>query len=295
MTTTTTREDVPDGTAWTRVERADGTRTRMLLRRPSTTPRAGVLCFPAMGVTARYYAPLLDELAARGFVAASVDLRGHGECNVRPARGVDYGYEELVRYDYPAAVDAMRRELGALPLVLLGHSLGGQLACLYLASAPPIHVHGLVLVASCSNDYRGWPVKLRAPVWAGTQLAGVIARVLGYFPGRRLQFAGTEAQRLICDWARQARTGTYEPSGASHDYEQALRSLRIPVLAISFANDLFAPAAAVDLLVKKLAQATVARLDLGPEPGLQLDHFRWVKSVAPVVDRVDPWLRTLGL
>lgn len=57
-----------------------------------------------------------------------MDLRGHGTSSVRTGRGVDFGYETMVARDWPASIWVARECCSAGPIVLLGHSLGGQLS-----------------------------------------------------------------------------------------------------------------------------------------------------------------------
>lgn len=272
--------------------RGDGTRSRVLLRRAAHASAPVVLCMPAMGVAADYYLALLGQLSESGVHAAVTDLRGKGECSVRPARGVDFGYHEMVTHDWSAAIERLRQAFPSNRMFLLGHSLGGQLSALFL-SIQPRSVDGLILVASCSNDFRRWPWHLRLPVLLGSQLAWLIAGACGYFPGKRLGFAGTEAKSVIQDWARQTRTGRYEPRHAAHDFEQTLREVATPVLAISLAGDGFAPAAAVDHLCSKMPQAHIERWHYAPPGELrkQIDHFRWAKHPQPIVARIAMWLR----
>lgn len=275
--------------------RTDGTHSRVLVQR---TQRAGapvVLCMPAMGVDAGYYLKLLDSFAEYGVHAAVTDLRGKGECSVRPRRGIDFGYHEMVTVDWAAAVARVRQAFPNNRIYLLGHSLGGQLSALYM-SIRPRTVEGLILVASGSNDYRQWPWQKRLQILAGTQVASAVAGAIGYFPGKQLRFAGTEARTVIQDWARQARTGRYAPKHAGYDFEQTLRTVEAPVLAISLLNDSFAPQAAVDHLCSKMPRATVERWHYAPRenPKVLADHFRWVRTPDVVVARIGIWLTTKG-
>ncbi len=107
------------------------------------------VCLPAMGVAAAYYATLAQALRGQGFDAVTADLRGIGTSSVRAGRRSDFGYHEMVELDYPAIVAAVRDEFPQSQIYLLGHSLGGQLACLF-AAARPRQASGSALYATCS-------------------------------------------------------------------------------------------------------------------------------------------------
>lgn len=267
---------------------ADGARFSVRLQ-PGPTPGPVMLCFPAMGVEARFYRPLLSSLRAAGITAAAVDLRGTGESSVRPRRDVAYGYHEMVSLDWPAITQAVRALFPGRPLILLGHSLGGQINALALAADPDL-ADGLVLVAACSVYYRSWDLPRRLWILGGTQMANVVAQLVGHFPGRHFRFAGRESRQVIRDWARQARTGRYQVDRSTHDFETLLGRLQKSVLAISIEGDQLAPARAVDHLCAKLARADVSRWHYVPESGQRVDHFGWVKRPEPLVERLKEWL-----
>ncbi|MGF1447560.1 MAG: alpha/beta hydrolase [Pikeienuella sp.] len=81
-----------------------------------------------------------EAWAARGIATRAVDLRGFGR---NPSRGVWPGADRLVA-DLRAETTKIRGRHPCVPLILLGHSMGGGLA---LAAAPALPLDGLVLAA----------------------------------------------------------------------------------------------------------------------------------------------------
>ncbi len=265
----------------------DGAASKITVFEGGHAPSAPVLvCMPAMGVPAKYYDPLAGPILQEGWRFVTADLRGNGLSALRVRKGVDFGYREMLSFDWPAVTEAVRKRFPQAPLCLFGHSLGGQLSALYLA-ANGREADGLVLVAAPSVYWRGWGLPLGLGILAGTQGACAAARVLGYFPGRRLGFGGTEARGVICDWARQSRTGRYEPAGSPVDYEGLLEKLRIPVLAVSFEGDFLSPERAVANLLAKMPAADIVHVNLS---GYGLDHFGWVRNAAPLIGPLREWM-----
>jgi predicted alpha/beta hydrolase len=262
-----------------------------LVTLPQEAPRAVVLLWPALGVTASYYAPFCAELAAQGIAVVAADLRGQGNSTPGAGRGSHHGYHELAGRDWPTLVAAARERFGAeIPLFLLGHSIGGQVGVLYAAREPK-GVDGLLLVAAGSVDQRGFSGAARLRVLAGTQFVALVAALWGYWPGHRLGFGGRQPARLMRDWARICRTGRFEPAGADLDYEAAFASVTLPVLAVSLAGDGLAPRAAVDRLCAKLPRAEVRRVHHRPENGERIDHVRWARSGAGIAREISDWIR----
>jgi len=274
------------------VRMKDGTSSSITVYAPKGgKPDAPVfVCMPAMGTAARYYEALSSPFAERGWVLVTADLRGLGFSSVRVSAGTDFGYHEMITYDWPAVTDAVRNRFGGSPVFFLGHSLGGQLSALFLSSAPDA-ADGLVLVATPSVYYRGWNFPQSWAVLAGTAAAAGIAALLGYFPGKKVGFGQTEAKTMIRDWARQARTGVYRPSRSTLDFEKLLAALEKPVLAFSIRGDFFAPRRSVRNLCAKMAKARITHIHLD-EKGL--DHFNWVRNSQSIVDQIGRWLETPG-
>lgn len=272
------------------VSAADGHRFDLTLH--AASPSAPLLLIgPAMGTPARVYTPFAQALAAQGISAAILELRGLGSSSLRAGRKADFGYRSLVEQDWFAAVTALRARYPQAPLFLFGHSLGGQASVLF-ASARPAGIAGVVMVACGSVFYRGWPGLKGLGILAFTQFAAVLSGLLGYFPGKRVGFGGTEAKTLMQDWARLARSGRFALAGGGTDYETLLPKLQLPVLGVSFDHDHFAPHAAQKNLLDKLTQAGVTHWALGPQDlGLRLDHFNWIKKNEALVARIAVWLR----
>ncbi len=88
--------------------------------------------------------PLAALLAARGFKAIALDLRGHGDSSWAGAGA----YYHLVEYlgDLDGALAALGLLApGALPVRLVGHSLGATIALLYAAARPGLLLHATLL------------------------------------------------------------------------------------------------------------------------------------------------------
>jgi predicted alpha/beta hydrolase len=253
-----------------------------------------VVCLPAMGVDASYYAPLSQCLTKVGFAVARGELRGHGLSQVPVGRGHDFGYRELIEYSIPAMVAEIRARLSPKRVFLLGHSLGGHLAMLY-ASQPAANIDGFAMVASGTLHYRAWSGLQGMRILFSTQAAAAIANLLGYFPGDRLGFAGREPRREILDWARCGRTGRWQIDQSEHDYESLLSGVQLPVLAISLAGDSYAPRRSLDLHLQKMPQAKVTRVHLDAQntPAQTLHHLRWARHPDPVVAQVKQWVMSL--
>ncbi len=271
---------------------ADGVPSRITLFRHASASAPVVIIMPAMGVKARFYEPLALALLEEGFHAVTADLRGHGESGVRPGRATDFGYGDMVKYDWPCVMVQVKRQFPCSPKFILGHSLGGQLSTLYM-SENPAAIDRLILVAAPGLHYRDWPFPRSITLLFSTQMFALLALVMGHFPGHKIGIGGTEARGLVRDWSRIVRKGRYDMIHRSHDYVALLQELRVPVLALSFTDDAFAPKRAVDGLCAKMPQIELTRRHLAPsEIGCrELGHFRWVNQSGWLAPLMAEWLR----
>lgn len=268
---------------------ADGARAELLCVAPDGEPRDAILWLPAMGVPARHYLPLAHALAAHGVAVALHEWRGIGSSSLRAGRRCNWGYRELLQFDLPAGAAAARAHWPQARMWLGGHSLGGQLACLY-AALHPQEAEGIALVASGAPYWRRF--RHGALVGLAYALAPALAALCGHLPGRRIGFGGNEARGVATDWARSGRTGRYAAAGLDEDFEQRLAALQLPILAQRLRDDWLGPAASLDWLLGKMPHALRRHEQVTPEDlgGQLADHFSWMKTPGHIAAHMAEWI-----
>lgn len=245
-----------------------------------------VLVLPAMGVPAGYYGPFVDELARSGVSAAVADYTGQGESRPLAGRGQDLGYTELASTWLPAVVAELRREHPG-PVVALGHSLGGHIVAAHLAGDDPV-LDAAGLIGS-GTPY--WRHQQGLKTLVQTQTVGIISRVLGYWPGPRFGFGGTQSKTLMLEWSAFSRTGRLAPDG--RDIAPGLARRELPLLVVDLDNDTLAPPAAVDELVGLFASAEVERFTFAKaagDPGKPVDHYSFARSPEVIGEQIAAWV-----
>ncbi|TVQ34285.1 MAG: alpha/beta fold hydrolase [Wenzhouxiangella sp.] len=265
-----------------------------LIRVPAEDPTGRFLFLPGMGMTARQYIPHAQALANHGIEVFIHEWRGLGSSNVRAGRASNWGYHELLELDLTAAVDALGNAAGEQKLILGGHSLGSQFACL-LAACRPTQTAGVVIIAGGAPYWRSFPHRHRWALRAVFSIMPVVAAMVGHYPGRQLGFAGREARNVIGDWCRTGRTGLYAAPGIELDLEAGMTGLDIPVLGLRMAGDWFVPPASLDYLLDKLPGCKCQTVTIRPEhPDDKADHYSWMKVTGPTARAIADWHQSMA-
>jgi predicted alpha/beta hydrolase len=269
----------------------DGARSELILSQPADYPRQVLYWLPAMGMPAKHYLPLAEAFAARGIALVLHEWRGIGSSDRRAGKRCNWGYRELLEADLPAGIEEVRARWPQTKLWIGGHSLGGQLSCLY-ASLHPAEFAGIVLVASGAPYWRRF---LFGPLILGAySLASPLARLLGYLPGRRIGFGGNEARGVIADWSRSGRTGRYGAAGMPVDFMAKLAALTLPVLALRLRDDWMVPAGSLDWLLSLMpgSPRQIGMLATEDLAGQRADHFTWMKTPDSLAAKLAAWMES---
>jgi len=271
----------------------DGARSELIVTQPNDYPGHVIYWLPALGVPAKHYLPLAEAFAAHGIAVALHEWRGIGSSDRRASRACDWSYRELLEADMAAGVLEAKTRWPKAKLWMGGHSLGGQLACLF-ASLHPRDVAGITLIASGAPYWRCFPG--RAWIRCAYSLASPLARWVGHLPGRRIGFGGNEARGVIADWSYSGLTGRYRAKDMTVDFERQLAELDVPLLALRLRDDWLVPPASLDWLLDKMPRAP-RRMDVvSPErlAGQRADHFTWMTLPDPLAEQLAEWIRHVG-
>lgn len=286
----------------------DGRHLAATWTEPPTGPaRAVAVISSAAGVPRGYYRAFAEWMASRGYAVLSYDYRGIAGSRrgaMRQERAVMRDWAVLDMSAALAAAEA-RRATQNLPLLLVGHSFGGN----SIGFARGVErADALLAVASQVGEPRLYPGVHRwtAEFFFRAWVPGLVS-VFGYLPGWAM---GLGAQAMPGGVARQwaqwgVRRGWAFADPLMHAHRNA-SSLTVPVHLWDVSDDLvFAPPRAVDALAEQFRNAAVQRHSVRPaDVGVsKLGHFGafrrspgallWQRLLAPV-EAATPALRHLS-
>jgi predicted alpha/beta hydrolase len=163
-----------------------------------------VLVSPAMAVPSRFYRPLVAAFEDAGWSARALGRRGFEPHSPVASRTADWTYADEIG-DLADAVRAARAEAPRRPVLVLGHSLGAQLAVgLQCAGDPGAVADGLVLVGASVPHHRHYPYA-GLPMLVFASAIPTLTRAFGHLP--KPAFGAPGAATLMREWARFVRTG----------------------------------------------------------------------------------------
>lgn len=292
------------GTESIDVRTSDGWSLRADVHEPGGSPvGVAVLAHAMMARRTEFERPkgagVVSMLASRGWRVVSFDFRGHGDSGPLARDGASYGYDDLVARDLPAVHECARSRLRRrVPVVLVGHSLGGHVGLAAQGTGLAafdgiVGVGANVWLRDLEPQRSRWLLK-RAT------LAGIVAvsRRLGRFPARMLRLGSDDESRAYFeDFERFARTGAWTSADGRVDYLAGLGAVRVPVLQLVSDGDRLAcvPECGERFVARCNGGHEVVRVPRADDGGPPPDHMGLVTSgrITSAWDRVEAWMRRL--
>jgi predicted alpha/beta hydrolase len=217
--------------------------------------RGAVVLSSAAGFPQTFYFKLAQYLAERGYDALTYDYRGMGlsgpggmglsapkNLASETARMSDWGL-----LDMPAALDVAAQRAQGLPVITLGHSIGGQFIGL-LRNHALARAH--VQIATSVGYWRWEAAPFKYLAWWFWRVHGpVLLAIKGYVPSGG-GWAGLALPRGVYEeWRRWClRPDHFGPDLATYLSDNVFAEIRAPVLCVGFTDDPIATRRTVEAL-----------------------------------------------
>ena len=220
--------------------------------------RGALVINGATGFPREFYLKLAQYCAARGHHALIYDYRGMGASATLPlardpARMSDWG-----RLDMPAALAWLGQRCPGLPLVTIGHSVGGQLiGTMYNQALARAHV----MVAASIGYWRGQRVPFRYLALLFWKVYGPLELgTRGYVPRGTLWRGDALPPGVFLEWRKWCLNPAHFAPDLVGDVQQGpFARVRAPLLALSFSDDPIATPGAVEALLALYPNAVIER------------------------------------
>lgn len=272
----------------------DGYRLYGTRYRPAHAPRAVVLIHPATAVPERLYQPFAEYLAGLGFAVLTYDYRGIGRSAPKPLRDSRARMRDWMELDVGAATDWARAQFPQLPLLAVGHSVGGH--ALGISDATR-HLHAAVMVASHAGYYGNMGhsplerLKLRLML---SGIGHVTTAFCGYLPARALRFGEDLPSGVFREWERWCSSRHFFFDDPTLRALPRFAEKRLPLLVLGFDDDPLATPQAITALVRHFTGCSPERRQIAPKDvGLEtIGHMGFFRraSKPALWPQVSDWL-----
>ncbi|MEM9810427.1 MAG: alpha/beta hydrolase [Pseudomonadota bacterium] len=206
---------------------------------PEETPKAGVLVSAGTGYKARYYQPFAKALAAAGLMAFTYDCRGIGKSAPEDLSQLSMRYSDWGRWDMPAALDTLAGHAQGLPLLHVGHSVGGHFVGFW-DNHEKVTAHAFVCVGSgYLGDRPWWKNPAELAFWHVIGPRSINKH--GYVQSGRYWKGASLPRGVFEDW----KTWCHRPGYYRRDLEGPLKphhfeSVTTPITSFIYTDDLIA-------------------------------------------------------
>lgn len=235
------------------------------------TPWATLCIGGAMGVRQDFYAPFARFLAENGIHVLTFDYRGSGWSRPRKLADFPATVTDWAELDLDAMLAEARKPAPQLPLLFVGHSLGGQI----LGLAPHNESVRAIVNVTVGSGYYKFNEKMALHVrilWF--VLMPSLLPLFGHFPGKKLRMIGDLPMGVAWQWRKWCLHPDYVLSEGGDSYARFAR-VKAPILSLSFTDDPMITHRAIQSLEgfypnARLDSRHVAPADVGRE---RVGHF----------------------
>jgi len=222
------------------------------------------------------------------------NYRGSGTSEVA-RRNRSVRMRDWMDEDVPAAAAWLRARFPELPHLAVGHSIGGHALALGSGSEG---LAAFATVASHAGVTATIPDRReRARVALILNVIGpVLARTLGYLPGRRLGLGEDMPGAAMLEWGRWSRLPRYFFDDPTMSAEARAGRVGGRVLAIGFSDDPWATPGQIEAITSHLTNAQVERRTYTPADAQveKIGHMGFFRrgAAATLWPKLGDWLAT---
>lgn len=231
-----------------------------------------VIIASATGVLQSFYRKFAEFLQCKGISAITFDYAGIGESLRGSIKDEKSHLLNWGNRDLEAVIQYTIETFPGHKLILLGHSIGGQLIGLAPSS---LRADKIILVAAQSGYWKFWKGITRIRMWVNWYLLfPVLTKGFGFFPSKKFGKMENLPKNIAEEWAKWCRSSSYLFDGISAD-DLYFDRITCKLTSISIDDDFFAPKKSVEWMTERFSGAPVKRLHFSPASfkTVKIGHF----------------------
>jgi predicted alpha/beta hydrolase len=210
---------------------------------PKNTPKGHIIIAPAMGVSQSFYQALANWLSQQGYTVTTFDYRGMGASRHKALGDYELNILSWATQDCSAVLAKVIAQVKKrqqtqeqdLPIIWLGHSLGGQIFPLIKQIE---QVSKIITIASGTGYWKQNAPALRrkAPIF-WYLIVPLLTSLYGYFPGKKFGMVGDLPKQVIYQWRRWCLHPEYCVGVESAEVRQQYSQLQMRLTSLCFSDD----------------------------------------------------------
>lgn len=231
-----------------------------------------MIIISAVGVLQSFYRKTAEFFQKNQISVITFDYTGIGKSLYGNIKDENSSLVNWGNRDLEAVIKYVIETFPNHKIILLGHSIGGQLIGLAPSSCMADRI---ILVASQSGYWKFWKGFAKIHMWANWYLlVPLLTKGFGYLPSKKISRMESLPKNIAQEWAKWCRSSDYLFSGISCN-ELYFDRIKCEITSISIDDDFFAPKKSVEWLTAKFENASVKRLHFFPEnfKALKIGHF----------------------
>lgn len=231
-----------------------------------------VIIASAAGVLQSFYRKLAQFFQTNGTSVVTFDYTGIGKSLNGNIKKENCSLANWGNRDLEAVIIHTIKTFPHHKLILLGHSIGGQL----IGLAPSSYkADKIILVAAQSGYWKFWKGVSKIRMWINWYLlVPALIKVFGYLPSKKFSRMESLPKNVADEWAKWCRSSDYLFPYFS-DNKLYFDQIKCNITSISIDDDFFAPKKSVEWLTAKFKSAGIKRLHFIPKnfKTLKIGHF----------------------
>jgi len=240
-------------------------------------PRRVAIISSATAVPQHFYRHYACALAEAGYVAVTYDYRGTGRSRPKSLRGFQAKTRDWGLLDMAGVVDWVHTQFKPECVLMVGHSVGGQVAGLLDNSSL---IDGMITLSAQSWHWRlqggeqKWIVAFHVHV-----TFPLLSAIFGYMPCSRFGSAEDLPKGAALEWARWCRDPLYLLGDDTLPLDR-YAEFSAPILAYSIDDDKWGTRRSVDAMMSAYPNVERRHVEAA-QYGLQfLGHFGYFRQTS---------------
>lgn len=231
-----------------------------------------IIIASAAGVLQSFYKKIAEFFQNNNISTITFDYTGIGKSLQVNIENENSNLTGWGNRDLESVIDLTSVTFPNHKIILLGHSIGGQL----IGLAPSSYMtNKIILVGAQSGYWKFWKGFAKIKMWINWHLlVPLLLKGFGYLPSKKFSRMESLPKNVAEEWAKWCRSSDYLFASFSYNHLY-FEEIECDITSISIDDDSFAPKKAVEWLTHKFSNASVKWLHFIPKncKASKIGHF----------------------